>query len=327
MEDRRIFEPKTPEKFQRLVESGEELIIAGAGQEGSIKFAEGKLVSDDVYMWGESAVRSRVDHSGKPYGRAYMLVKDKFGLMYLLKHRIQLSSSGKHYESICRAYDVVSEEELGLYEKLCRRHCWRAPSIEPIEIFSGRKEIKDFGRLWLLANHYTRVTHKVNKLKVPDNIECPLQSLNPDAYLDFFSTEQNAYGRGIATNTMNAMEGIIARLQPHKPNIKFIGSMEPLDYDQVYKRKIGASDLEMIDEYGKRHMNDAYCAIASVYQKLGFTVTAMTGLNAGMGKRYTPSRATVIQKELNPDEILKAPDKEVSQHFANPLDFPNDELE
>ena len=327
MDERRKFEPRTPEKFQRLIESGEEIIIAGAGQEGSIKFAEGKLVSDDVYMWGESAVRSRVDHSGKPYGRAYMLVKDKFGLMYLLKHRIQLSSSGKHYESICRAYDVVSDEELGLYEKLCWRHCWRAPSIEPIVIFSGRKEIKDFGRLWLLANHYTRVTHKVNKLKVPDNIECPLQSLNPDAYLDFFSTEQNAYGRGIATNTMNAMEGIIARLQPHKPNIKFIGSMEPLDYDQVFKRKIGDPDHEMIDVYGVRHLNDAYCAIASVYQKLGFTVTPMTGINVGVERLYTSDRATVIEKALNPEEISYNPKKMVTNHFANPLDFPNDELE
>ena len=86
MDEKRKFEPKTPERFQRLIECGEEIIIAGAGQEGSIKIAGGDIVSDDVNSWGETIVRKRVDYFGQPYGRAYMLVKDKFGLMYLLKH-------------------------------------------------------------------------------------------------------------------------------------------------------------------------------------------------------------------------------------------------
>ncbi len=320
MNEKRKFEPKTPEKFHRLVESGEEILIAGAGQEGSIKIADGDIVSDDVYNWKVPVVRKCVDRLGNHYGRAFMLVKDKFGLMYLLKHRLEYNQMDECFHSFCTAFDVVSDSELSQYEKLCVRHGWNAPHIEPIQIISGGKEIKDLGQLWLLENHHTKLLHKAKKLTLPKQANAIFNDANPDVYLSLFMTQNYAYDRGIGKNTMGTAEQIIARLNPDKPKIKFVGAMQPLDLDQTFKRKMGDRSLEMIDEYGERHLDDCYCAIASVYQKLGFTVTPMTKVEREKDGMVFVHRATLLQKEINPNVILQDPNCTVSKHFANPLD-------
>ena len=322
----RKFEPKTPEKFQRLVESGEEIIVAGAGQEGYIDIAGGDIVADDTDEKGTPIVRKRVDLYGNQYGRAYMLVKDKLGLMYLLKHRMEYDKKTKCFHSICTAYDVVSDKEIEDFEKICKRNGWIAPRVEPIQLMSSGKEIKDLGMLWLLESHNTKVQHRTRKLNVSKSMECPLQCENPDAYLDIFITRNYAYGRGIATDTMNRTEGILARLQSAKPIIKFVGAMVPLDMEQKFKRKEGDRSLELFDEYGDRHIDDAYCTIASVYRKLGFDVMPIINFGRAKSGKEELQRVTKLEKHIMVGDVIKDPKKNVGRHFANPLGLSDNEM-
>ena len=327
MEEKK-FEPRDVEKLQKILQSGEEISIQGTQQMGNVKIADGKVLSDSLDYDGNRIVERLTDRYGNQYGRAFMLLKDKFGQSYLMRHILQFSKQSNSFISICRSYDLMTNDDVDRYEMVSKRNGWGIPKVEPVILLSRGKEVKEHGLLWLAENQYTITNHKTNLLPIPSDIELPFKDIDADVYLHIFSTANYAYDRGLGKNAMERVEGIIARLQADKPRIKFVGSMVPLDLRQRYKAKVGEKGKEMFDEYGQKRVDDCYCALATIYSKLGFSVTPVFGI-AGRSPEGNKSsthwiNATVLSKEIDSKAVNDS--GIVSKHFANPLKYDEDEM-
>lgn len=313
------FDRKSQKHIQTILESGEEFVFEGTKDFRTFKVKNNKVVADGVDENGRKIEVQKDGGQEKVQAKAYMLLKDKNGLQYLMRHTLAYEPTEDRYSSICRCYDLMNDSELDRLEMLCKRYGVEPPRAEPVAIMHKGKEVKDCGCLWLVMSHNTYTFHRARKLPVSSDLTSPYKGVDLDVYLSMFSTFSHSYDRGIGKNTMHRVEEIAAILHEGMPRIKFVGGMVPLDFNQKYKKKLGEPHKELIDEYGMRRIDDCYCAIASIYEKLGFKVTTISCENghANTDLFSKQIRATVLSKELRPAEILRF--STTPKHFLNPL--------
>ncbi len=313
----------TQKHIQVYFETGEEFVIEGMKDFNAFKVKGNQVVQDGVDKDGIKRYNHQLCIDGNKSSKAYMLLKDKNGLQYLMRHTLTYLEKENRYSSVCRCYDLMNESEIERLEIYCQRKGIESPRTEPIVINYKGKPVNEFGQLWLVMTHGTFTAHRARKLDVPSDLNMPFAGIDADAYLSFFSTFSHSYDRGLGKNTMARVEEITARLHEGVPSIKFVGEMTPLDFGQKFKRKEGDTHKVMYDEYGMLREDDCYCAIATVYQKLGFKVQTFSDLtskksHSSIGLKI---RATLLSKELKPNEVLKT--STLPKHFANPIDYEN----
>lgn len=323
MSEKSWFEPKTPTQIHSLIESGAEFNVELEWSDESMI-----AVSNGIgYSGSKTFVKEKIDASGNLYNTASMIVEDRNGLKYILNHRLIFDRQNNAYKSVCRAYDIINTDELSHLEGMAKAGMIEFPKAQPVILRARGREVKEYGNLWVIETSYIKSMHRARMLPIPSSLEFPYENIDVDAYLEVFKTYPHAYGRGLGSSVMSRVEGIASVLNPEAKQIKFVGELQPLDRFMRYKRKSGEASVVMRDEYGTQHVDDAYCALVKIYQKLGFEVSHFSALLMVSNGRYLNGlkKATIISKNIDPREEWEKIPILMTRHFANPLKFSGDD--